>query len=159
MANNKEFLATAPVGKLLFKLALPTVVAQMINMLYNIVDRIYIGHIPEVGAAALTGVGLFSPILMLITAFAMMMGSGGSPLAAISMGKQDNDHAERIMANCFTVLLVFSVILTGSMYFLAPTLLRFFGASNVTLPYAVSYGRIYTVAQREIELGEMRVDN
>lgn len=142
-ARPKQDMGSGSVKKLMLKLAIPAVLGQFVNLLYNIVDRIYIGHIPEVGAAALTGVGLFSPILMLITAFAMMMGSGGSPLAAISMGKQDNDHAERIMANCFTVLLVFSVILTGSMYFLAPTLLRFFGASDVTLPYAVSYGRIY----------------
>ena len=145
MANvkPKQDMGSGSVKKLLLKLAIPAVLGQLVNLLYNIVDRIYIGHIPEIGASALTGVGLFAPLLMLITAFAMMMGSGGAPLAAISMGKQDNDHAEKIMANCFTVLLIFAVVLTGSLYFLAPTLLRFFGASDVTLPYAVAYGRIY----------------
>jgi len=142
-ARPKQDMGSGSVKKLLLKLAIPAVLGQFINLLYNIVDRIYIGHIPEIGAAALTGVGLFSPILMLITAFAMMMGSGGAPLAAISMGKQNNAHAERIMANCFSVLLILSVVLTGSLYILAPTLLRFFGASDVTLPYAVEYGRIY----------------
>ena len=141
----KQDLGTGSVKKLLLKLALPAVVGQIVNLLYNIVDRIYIGHIPEIGAAALTGVGLFTPILMLLTAFAMMMGSGGAPLAAIAMGKNDKDRAEKIMANCFTMLLVFAVILTPLFYFLAPTLLRLFGASDATLPYAVEYGRIYIV--------------
>ena len=139
----RQDLGTGSVKKLLLRLALPAVVGQVVNLLYNIVDRIYIGHIPEVGAAALTGVGLFAPILMLITAFAMMMGSGGAPLAAIAMGKNDKARAEKIMANCFTMLLVFAVILTPLFYFLAPTLLRLFGASDVTLPYAAAYGRIY----------------
>ena len=139
----KQDMGSGSVKKLLLKLAVPAVVGQVVNLLYNIVDRIYIGHIPEIGAAALTGVGLFTPILMLITAFAMMMGSGGAPLAAIAMGKNDKDRAEKIMANCFTMLLVFAVVLTPLFYFLAPTLLRLFGASDVTLPYAVQYGRIY----------------
>ena len=139
----KQDLGSGSVKKLLLKLAVPAVVGQVVNLLYNIVDRIYIGHIPEIGAAALTGVGLFTPILMLITAFAMMMGSGGAPLAAIAMGKNDKDRAEKIMANCFTMLMIFAVVLTPLFYFLAPTLLRLFGASDVTLPYAVQYGRIY----------------
>lgn len=145
MANikPKQDMGSGSVKKLLLQLALPAVLGQIVNLLYNIVDRIYIGHIPEIGGTALTGVGLFTPILMLITAFAMMMGSGGSPLAAISMGKQDNEKAEKIMGNCFTVLLIFAVVLTGVLYALAPTLLRFFGASDMTLPYAVDYGRIY----------------
>jgi len=139
----QQDMGTGSVKKLLLKLALPAVVGQVVNLLYNIVDRIYIGHIPEIGASALTGVGLFTPILMLITAFAMMMGSGGAPLAAIAMGKNDKDRAEKIMANCFTMLMIFAVVLTPLFYFLAPTLLRLFGASDVTLPYAVQYGRIY----------------
>ena len=145
MANThpKQDMGSGSVKKLLLKMAIPAVLGQIINLLYNIIDRIYIGHIPEIGAAALTGVGLFSPLLMLITAFAMMMGSGGAPLAAISMGRQDNKHAEKIMANCFTVLLIFAVTLTAVLYIYAPALLRFFGASDVTLPYAVEYGRIY----------------
>ena len=139
----KQDMGSGSVKRLLLKLAVPAVVGQVVNLLYNIVDRIYIGHIPEIGAAALTGVGLFTPILMLITAFAMMMGSGGAPLAAIAMGKGNKDHAEKIMGNCFTVLMIFAVLLTPLFYVLAPTLLRLFGASDVTLPYAVEYGRIY----------------
>ncbi len=145
MAEQKpnQDLGTGSIKKLLLSLAVPAVLGQVVNLLYNIVDRIYIGHIPEVGASALTGVGLFTPILMLVTAFAMMMGSGGAPLAAIAMGKADQDRAEKIMANCFTMLLIFAVILTPVFYILAPTLLRLFGASDATLPYAVTYGRIY----------------
>ena len=136
-------MATERVPKLLARLAIPAVVAQVINLLYNIVDRIYIGHIPGYGADALTGVGLYMPILMLVNAFAMLAGAGGAPRAAIAMGQGDHERAEKIMANCFTVLLVFAVVLTGVFYVTAPSLLRLFGASDVTLPYAVSYARIY----------------
>ena len=138
----KQDMGTGSVKRLLLQLALPAVIGQFVNLLYNIVDRIYIGHIPETGAAALTGVGLFAPLLMLLTAFAMMMGSGGAPLAAIAMGKKNPERAETIMANCFTMLLVFAVILTPLFYVWMPWMLRLFGASDVTLPYAVQYGRI-----------------
>ena len=143
MSENKNYLGTAPVKKLMAQMAVPALVAQVVNLLYNIVDRIYIGHIPEIGGAALTGVGLFTPILMLITAFAMMAGSGGAPRAAISMGAGNKDRAEKILGNCFTVLLIFAVVLTVVFYFACPTLLRWFGASDATLPYALEYGRIY----------------
>lgn len=136
-------MGTASIPKLLAQLAIPAVVAQIINLLYNIVDRIYIGHMPEIGADALTGVGLFLPMLMLINAFAMLCGAGGAPRAAIAMGQKNHDTAEKIVANCFSLLLIFAVILTAVFYVLAPTLLRFFGASEVTLPYALSYARIY----------------
>lgn len=136
-------MGSGNVKKLLASLAVPAVVAQVINLLYNIVDRIYIGHIPKIGASALTGVGLFMPILMLINAFAMLAGSGGAPRAAIAMGKKDNDTAEKIVGNCFSLLLGFAVVLTAVFYFSAPALLRLFGASSVTLPYAVDYARIY----------------
>lgn len=139
----KQDMGTGSVGKLLAQLAIPAVVAQVVNLLYNIVDRIYIGHMPEVGADALTGVGLFMPILMLINAFAMLAGAGGAPRAAIAMGQKDNERAEKIMGNCFSLLLIFAVVLTGLFYFSAPALLKLFGASEVTLPYAVSYARIY----------------
>jgi putative MATE family efflux protein len=139
----KQDLGTGSIKKLLVQLAVPAVVAQIINLLYNIVDRIYIGHIPGIGASALTGVGLFTPILTLLTAFAMLFGSGGAPRAAISMGQGDNRTAERIMGNCFTLLVAASVVLTVVFYAAAPTLLRWFGASDATLPYAVAYGRIY----------------
>ena len=141
--KNSQNLGKGSIPKLLAKLAIPAVVAQIINLLYNIVDRIYIGHIPGVGASALTGVGLFMPILMLINAFAMMAGAGGAPLAAIAMGKQDKEKAEKILGNSFSLLLTFAVILTIIFYIGAPTLLRLFGASDVTLPYAVDYARIY----------------
>ena len=143
MAEIRQDMGTGSVKKWMAKLAVPALVGQVVNLLYNIVDRIYIGHLPEIGAAALTGVGLFTPILMLITAFAMLCGAGGAPRAAIAMGKGDRHTAEKIMANCFTVLLILAVVLTAGLYIAAPQLLRLFGASDNTLPYALQYGRIY----------------
>lgn len=136
-------LGEGSIPSLLAKLAIPAVVAQVVNLLYNIVDRIYIGHIPEIGASALTGVGLFTPILMLINAFAMLAGSGGALRAAIYMGKKDNNTAEKIVGNCFLFLMICAVFLTAVFYITAPKLLVLFGASSVTLSYAVSYARIY----------------
>ena len=141
--NNTNPMETGSIPKLLAQLAIPAVVAQIINLLYNIVDRIYIGHIPGIGAAALTGVGLFAPILMLLNAFAMLVGSGGAPRAAIAMGKKDHDTAEKIVGNCFTLLTGFAVILTILFYISAPTLLKLFGASSATMSYATAYARIY----------------
>ncbi len=141
--TKRPSMGTGSIGKLLLQLAVPAVIAQIVNLLYNIVDRIYIGHIAGVGATALTGVGLFTPILMLMTAFAMLAGAGGAPLAAIAMGQKDMKKAEKIMANCFTVLLIFSVLLTVVFYIFSPDMLRLFGASDATLPYALSYSRIY----------------
>ena len=144
MANvPKQDMGTGNVKRLMVKMAVPALVGQVVNLLYNIVDRIYIGHIPEVGGTALTGVGLFTPILMLITAFAMLCGAGGAPRADIAMGKGDKQGAEKIVGNCFTVLMLLSVVLTAVFYFAAPTLLRLFGGSDATLPYAVDYARIY----------------
>ena len=139
----KRDMGTGSVKKLMAQMAVPALVGQVINLLYNIVDRIYIGHLPEIGGSALTGVGLFTPILMLITAFAMLCGAGGAPRAAIAMGKGDKDTAEKILGNCFTVLMMLAVVLTAALYFAAPALLRWFGGSDATLPYAVTYGRIY----------------
>ena len=139
----KQDLGTGSIKKRMVQMAVPALVGQVVNLLYNIVDRIYIGHIPEIGGSALTGVGLFTPILMLITAFAMMAGSGGAPRAAIAMGQRDMARAETILGNCFTVLMGFAVVLTAVFYCTCPALLRFFGASDATLPYAVTYGRIY----------------
>ena len=141
--STSQAMATERVPKLLAQLAIPAVVAQVINLLYNIVDRIYIGHIPGYGADALTGVGLFMPILMLVNAFALLAGSGGAPRAAISMGRQDNHTAEQIMGNCFALLLGMAAALTLIFYALAPQLLVLFGASEATLPYALDYARIY----------------
>ena len=141
----KQDMGTGSVKKLMLQMAVPALVGQVINLLYNIVDRIYIGHIPEIGGTALTGVGLFTPILMLITAFAMLAGAGGAPRAAIAMGQGDKDRAEKILGNCFAVLMGMAVVLTIGFYAAAPALLRLFGASDATLPYAVTYGRIYIV--------------
>ena len=143
MNNMTKNLGEGSIPKLMAGLAIPAVVAQVVNLLYNIVDRIYIGHIPGIGANALTGVGLFTPILMLINAFAMLAGSGGAPRAAIYMGKKDNDTAEKIVGNCFTFIVMCAVVLTAVFYITAPQLLRWFGASDATLPYALSYARIY----------------
>ena len=143
MANVKKDMGTGSVKKLMVQMAVPALIGQVVNLLYNIVDRIYIGHLPEIGGAALTGVGLFTPILMLITAFAMLAGAGGAPRAAIAMGQGNKDKAEQILGNCFSVLMILAVILTGVFYFTCPMLLRWFGASDVTLPYAVEYARIY----------------
>ena len=140
---NKEKLGTENIGKLLASLAIPAVVAQIVNLLYNIVDRIYIGHIPGIGAAALTGVGLFTPILMMINAFAMFAGSGGAPKASIFFGAKENEKAEKVIGNCFSFSLIVAVILTVVFYVFAPQLLTLFGASEATLPYALSYARIY----------------
>ncbi len=141
--QTKQDMGTGSIPKLMLNLAIPAVVAQLINMLYNIVDRIYIGHIPDAGASALTGVGLFLPILMMINAFAMLAGSGGAPRAAIAMGRNDHENAQKILGNCFSVLLIFTALLTILFYIFAPQMLRLFGASDVTLPYALSYSRIY----------------
>lgn len=144
-ASEKQDLGTGSVGRHMMRLAVPAVVGQIINLLYNVVDRIYIGHIPAVGGTALTGVGLFTAILMLITAFAMLPGAGGAPRAAIAMGRGDKKEAERIMGNCMTVLLISAVVLTAVFYVSVPTLLRLFGASDSTLPYGAAYGRIYVL--------------
>ena len=143
MANVKQDMGTGSVKKLMVQMAVPALVGQVVNLLYNIVDRIYIGHLPEIGGAALTGVGLFSPLLMLITACAMLAGAGGAPRAAIAMGQRNKELAEQILGNCFAVLMILAAVLTGVLYFTCPTLLRWFGASDATLPYAVEYAQIY----------------
>ena len=125
------------------KLALPTVAAQLINMLYNIVDRIYIGHIPGDGALALTGVGVCMPIIMIVSAFAALVGNGGAPRATIYMGKKDNDTAERILGNCFTAQIIISAVLTMVLLIWNRDLLLAFGASENTIDYAVAYMNIY----------------
>lgn len=142
-SNQNEMLGTAPIPKLIVKMAVPGVLAQLVNMLYNIVDRVYIGHIEGIGAAALTGVGLCNPILILIMAFAMLASSGSAPRAAIAMGQGNKEEANRIMGNCCSLLLIFAVSLTVLVLIFAEPLLRLFGASDATLPYALAYMRIY----------------
>ena len=152
MKNDKDFLGTQPVGKLLLNLALPTVTAQLINMLYNIVDRIYIGHIPKAGAMALTGVGVCMPLIMIVAAFAALVGNGGSPRASIAMGKGDNESAEKILGNCFTLQIVISVILTAVLLIWNRDFLMAFGASEDTIEYGVSYMNIYGVGTIFVQL-------
>lgn len=145
MNEDKDFLGTQPVGKLLLKLALPTVAAQVINMLYNIVDRIYIGHIPDVGASALTGVGVCMPLIMIVTAFAAFVGYGGAPRASIFMGKGDHKSAEKTLGNCFITQIIVSVVLTAALLLWNRDFLMAFGASENTIEYGVSYMNIYAV--------------
>ena len=150
--TDRSFLATEPVGRLLFKLAVPTVVAQLINMLYNIVDRIYIGHIPEVGDLALTGVGVCMPLIMIISAFAALVSSGGAPRASISMGKGDTDTAEKILNGCFLTLLIISAVITTVLIIFNRPLLLAFGASKNTVCHALDYMNIYVIGTVFVQL-------
>lgn len=152
MNKDKEFLGTEPIGKLLLRLALPTLAAQIINMLYNIVDRIYIGHIPHVGAAALTGVGVCMPLIMIVSAFAALVGYGGSPRASIYLGKKDAESAEKILGNCFTMQILVSLILTAVLLIWNRDLLLAFGASENTISYANSYMNLYALGTLFVEL-------
>lgn len=152
MNQDKTFLGTEPVGKLLLKLAIPTVVAQLVNMLYNIVDRIYIGHIPGDGSLALTGVGVCMPIIMIISAFAALISSGGAPRASIYMGKGDMDSAEKILGGCFSLQLIISVVLTVILLIWNRDLLLMFGASENTIEYATAYMSVYAVGTVFVQL-------
>ena len=150
--KNEEQLATAPIGRLMLKLAVPTVAAQLINMLYNIVDRIYIGHIPEVGSTALTGVGVTFPIITLVSAFAAFAGQGGAPLASIQLGAGRRDEAERILGNSLVLLLAASLLLTVGFSMYKEPILYAFGASDATIGYAVDYIRIYLLGTIFVQL-------
>ncbi|MBQ7036278.1 MAG: MATE family efflux transporter [Clostridia bacterium] len=152
MENKKEFLMTEPIGKLLLRLSIPTVVAQLINMLYNIVDRIYIGHMPGDGSLALTGVGVCMPIIMLVSAFAALVSSGGAPRASIFMGEKDNESAEKTLGNCFSLQIVVSVILTAVLLIWNKDLLLAFGASENTIGYATDYMRIYAIGTLFVQM-------
>lgn len=143
MADSREFLKTEPVGKLILKLSVPAIAAQVVNLLYNLVDRIYIGHMGEEGALALTGVGVCSPVILIVAAFAALVGTGGAPRASVLMGKKENGQAEKIMGQCLTTLILFSLILTLVLLIFAEPLLFMFGASGNTIGYARSYLRIY----------------
>ena len=152
MKDDKDFLGTEPVGKLLLKLALPTVAAQLINMLYNIVDRIYIGHIPKVGSLALTGVGVCMPIIMIVSAFAALVSTGGAPRASIAMGKGDKEEAEHILGNCFSMQIIVSLVLTAILLLWNRPFLLAFGASENTIQYAVDYMNIYAIGTIFVQL-------
>lgn len=152
MDNKDNFLGTAPIGKLLLKLTVPSVAAQLINMLYNIVDRIYIGHIPDEGVNALTGVGVCLPLIMIVSAFAMLISMGGAPRASIFMGKGDNDTAEKTLGSCFLTQIIISAILTVILLIWNRDLLLAFGASENTIAYASSYMQIYAIGTVFVQL-------
>ena len=145
-------LANKPVGKLLFQLALPAIAAQIINVLYNVVDRMYIGHIPNIGAMALTGVGVTMPVIMAVSAFAYLVSMGGSPRASIMMGKQDYNKAEEIVGNCAMTLIIISIVLTITLLLFSKPLLMVFGASENTIIYALRYLRIYSIGTIFVQL-------
>lgn len=145
MSESKDFLGKEPIGKLLLKLALPTVTAQIINMLYNIVDRIYIGHIPGTGEAALTGVGVCMPLIMIVTAFSAFAAYGGAPRASIFMGQGNNESAEKTLGNCFVIQFIISVLLTAALLIWNRDFLMAFGASENTIQYGVDYMNIYAL--------------
>jgi len=152
MIENKEFLGTEPIKKLLFKLAIPTVLAQLINMLYNIIDRVYIGHMPENSALALTGVGVCMPVILVVSAFAALVSSGGAPRASIQMGKKNYENAEHILGNCLTLLIIISISLTVILLVFGRDLLLLFGASENTIDYALAYMNIYAIGTIFVQL-------
>lgn len=152
MNEHGNKLANQGIGRLLLEMAIPAILAQIVNILYNIVDRIYIGHIPGIGANALTGVGVTFPIIIIISAFSALIGMGGAPRAAIKMGEQDEKEAEQILGNCFTALLGISVLLTVIFLIANRPLLFMFGASEETLPYALSYLNIYVCGTLFVQL-------
>ena len=152
MTQDKSFLGTQPVGKLLVKLAVPTVISQIVNMLYNIIDRVYIGHIPGEGSLALTGMGICMPIILIISAFAALVASGGAPRASICMGKGDNESAEKILGGCFAMQIIISAILTVVLLIWDKPLLLAFGASENTIDFAVEYMNIYAIGTVFVQL-------
>ncbi|MCI8963584.1 MAG: MATE family efflux transporter [Eubacterium sp.] len=141
--TNEEKLGSAPLFRLMMSMGIPTLVAQIINLLYNIIDRIYIGHIPEVGATALTGVGLALPMIVIISAFSAFVGAGGAPLSAIALGRGQKEEAERILGNGFSLLLIFSAFLMILFFIIKRPVLFLIGASDATFPFANEYMTIY----------------
>ena len=149
---DKEFLGTEKGSRLFVKLAVPSVVAQLVNLLYNMVDRIYIGHMENVGRLALTGVGVCMPVILIVSAFAAFVGMGGAPQVSIFMGKKDYDSAERTMGSCFSFLIIISLLLTAVLYIFGERLLMVFGASENTIGYAVDYMNIYILGTIFVQL-------
>lgn len=150
--SNEQRLGILPIPKLMLSLAIPSVIAQIINVLYNIVDRIYIGHMSDVGDIALTGVGVTFPIIMLISAFSYFVGSGGAPLASIQLGRQNKEKAEQILGNGTSLLILFSIVLTLFFFFFKTPLLYLFGASNSTIIYANDYLDVYLLGTIFVQL-------
>ena len=151
-ATRETDLGAEPIGKLLMTLAVPAIASQIVNALYNMVDRMYIGHIPETGSMALTGLGVCFPLIMIVSAFANLVGMGGAPKASIYMGRRDNDHAEKILGNCTTALVFLSILLTAAVLVFRRPLLYLFGASENTIDYAESYMTIYALGTIFVQL-------
>ena len=152
MKSDSTFLGTEKIGKLLFQLSVPAIAAQLVNMLYNLVDRIFIGHIPVEGTLALTGIGVCMPIILLISAFAALVSMGSAPRASIYMGKGDNDTAEKILGNSFVMLLGVGIILSIVIFIFRKNLLMLFGASENTIGYSMSYLSIYVLGTVFVQL-------
>ncbi len=153
MKTAKEVdLGREPVGRLFAMLAIPAIASQVVNALYNIVDRMYIGHIADVGATALTGVGVCFPLIMIISAFASLMAMGGAPRASIFLGQGEQNKAEQIMGNCFTALVITAVVLTALVLAFQTPLLYLFGASDNTIGYAGHYMTIYAIGKISVQL-------
>lgn len=150
MENN--VLGTKSVKKLFLELSIPAVVAQIVNLAYNMVDRMYIGHLEGIGPTALTGVGVTMPIIMLISAFSSLIGMGGSPRASIRMGENNYDEAEKILGTSFSMLVLISMILTAVILIFKTPILYLFGASDSTITYANEYLTIYAVGTIFVQL-------
>lgn len=150
--KNNDFLITEPVGKLLFKLAVPTLTAQLINMLYNMVDKIFIGHMPGNGDLALAGLGICLPLILIVSAFSALVASGGAPRASIAMGRGERDEAERIMGSCISMLVLLALALTAVMLLWNRKILTLFGASENIIDYAVDYMNIYAIGTVFVQL-------
>lgn len=154
MMNSKyeERLGTERMMPLVFKMALPTIAAQFVNLLYNLVDRIYIGHIPHIGTDALAGIGVTSSVIILISAFSSIVGAGGSPLAAIALGQGDRERAGKILGNGFILLVIFTLITSSITYALMEPILLLTGASERTIGYATDYLSVYLMGTLFVEL-------
>lgn len=152
MAKRQTDLGKDKIGGLIIRLAVPSIAAQLVNALYNIVDRIYIGHIDVIGSTALTGVGVTFPLILIISAFSALIGMGGAPRAAIKMGAGDNEGAEKILGNCTSVLIGLSVVLTTVFMIFRDPLLMAFGASENTIGYASDYMEIYLIGTISVQL-------
>jgi putative MATE family efflux protein len=152
MEQNKTRLGTESVGKLLFELSVPAITAQIINVLYNMVDRMYIGHIKDVGAQALTGVGVTMPVIMAISAFAALVSMGGAPRSSIMMGRKEDEQAEKILGSCTALLVLAAFVLTVIFQVFGRQILLMFGASENTIGYAWSYMKIYSMGTIFVQL-------
>lgn len=152
MKKSNDFLAVEPVGRLLFRLSVPAILAQIINLLYNMVDRVYIGHIKGDGSLALTGVGVCMPIIMIVSAFAALISMGSAPRASMAMGRGDNDEAEKILSNSFSLQIIISAVITAVLLIFNKQLLMVFGASENTISYAAAYMGIYAVGTVFVQL-------